>query len=220
MPLSEIQRPPLMCLTQDGLALSHVEQARQLCAVGAKWIQVRIKAASDRATWIAIAGEVAAVCRDHGAISIVNDDVDVALAVNADGVHLSRRDGDWREARRRLGPRRLLGGTINFTDDAREAVACACLDYVGMGPWRFTSTKQNLAPVLGAAGVAALLSQLGNLPAWIIGGITPVDLPEIRELGATGVAISSALYRDNAVAANFTAFCDAWSHASASISSP
>jgi thiamine-phosphate pyrophosphorylase len=199
-----------MCLTQDGLDLSHAEQAEELCRAGARWIQLRMKDA-DFDSWVRTACEVVAVCRSFDAICIVNDSVDVALAAGADGVHLGREDLDWSAARRRLGLQRILGGTINNAEDAQRAVTAKCLNYAGVGPWRFTKNKRNLAPVLGADGVRRLVEQLGNLPVWVIGGVEAADLPDIRALGATGVAVSSALYRGRRVRANFRALALAWS---------
>jgi thiamine-phosphate pyrophosphorylase len=198
-----------MCITQDNLPQSHVEQTKRLCAAGAKWIQLRMKNAP-RELWLTTAADVVAICRDHGAICIINDDVEVALASGADGVHLGRTDESWRGARERLGPRRILGGTVNNTKDAHDAALADCLDYVGVGPWRFTTNKQNLAPVLGAEGVRALVRQLDGLPAWAIGGIEADDLPAVRATGATGAAVSSVLYRGGNVEENYRSLVAAW----------
>lgn len=198
-----------MALTQDGLPLSHADQALALAAAGARWIQLRVKnAASD--AWLDIAREVVAVAHDAGALVTINDSTDIALATDADGVHLGKLDEDWVAARVRLGPEKLLGGTVNNADDARRAAASHVLDYVGIGPLRFTTTKQKLAPVLGLEGITALLPLLDGLPAWAIGGIRPADLPGLRRAGLAGVAVSSALYLDNHVSANHAAFLAAW----------
>ena len=201
-----------MCLTQDGLALSHFEQARQLIAVGARWIQVRMKAATDVERYAA-ACAIASLCRKHEAICIVNDRVDIALTADADGVHLGRTDGNWRDVRARLRPGMILGGTVNTDDDAVRALEADCLDYVGVGPWRFTRTKERLAPVLGRAGVAALIARLDGIPAWAIGGIGRDDLPDVRATGAAGAAMSSAFHREGTVAENFNDLSEAWRHA-------
>ena len=198
-----------MCLTQDGLPLSHVEQTERLCAAGAKWIQLRMKNA-DPQIWRSTAAAVLAVCRAHDAICIINDSVDVALAVGADGVHLGRDDEHWRDARERLWPDRILGGTINNAADAARALEADCLDYVGIGPWRFTANKKNLAPVLGPDGVRTLVRQLDGLPAWAIGGIEAEDLPKVRATGAAGAAVSSALYRHGRIEENFRALLANW----------
>ncbi|HVU35953.1 MAG TPA: thiamine phosphate synthase [Opitutaceae bacterium] len=209
MSLSTDQLHPLMCITQDNLPYSHVEQAKRLCGAGAKWIQVRMKRA-EPLTWLSTASDIVEICRSHGAICIVNDDIDIALASGADGVHLGRKDGDWREARRQLGPRRILGGTVNNSDDAKHAAGRDCLDYVGIGPWRFTTNKENLAPILGPEGVRSLIRQLDGLPAWAVGGIEADDLAAVRDTGAAGAAVSSALFRGGAIEENYRALVAAW----------
>jgi thiamine-phosphate pyrophosphorylase len=211
MALEPARRIPLMCLTQDGLALSHAEQAAELCRAGVRWIQLRMKnAAGSEDVRLDVAREVVRICRDHGTICIVNDRPDLAAAADADGAHVGRNDGDWQEARRILGPHRLLGGTVNNGDDASLAVAAGCLDYVGVGPLRYTATKARLAPILGESGIRALLSQLDGLPAWAIGGVRPEDLPGLRGAGAAGVAVSSAIYERGRIAENVAAFQAAW----------
>jgi thiamine-phosphate pyrophosphorylase len=199
-----------MCLTMDGLALSHADQARALVAAGSGWIQLRMKNASPDA-WLATARAVVAIGHEGGALVTINDSVEIALASEADGVHLGKLDEDWVAARARLGPEKLLGGTVNNADDARRAAAAHVLDYVGIGPLRFTTTKQKLAPVLGLEGIAALLPLLDGLPAWAIGGVQPADLPALRRAHLAGVAVSSSLYLNDQISANHRAFTDAWS---------
>jgi len=213
MPLNPEHFPPVMALTQDGLSLSHLEQVRALTAVGARWIQLRMKNATPD-VWLATAREVVALCHDAGALCTINDSVEIALAADADGVHLGKLDGDWSLARAQLGPEKILGGTVNFPEDARRAAAVGVLDYVGVGPLRFTATKQKLAPVLGLEGIAALLPLLDGLPAWAIGGVRPADLPALRRAGLAGVAVSSSLYTNSQVTANHAAFAEAWTIAS------
>ena len=202
-----------MCLTQDGLAWSHVEQARRLCAGGARWIQLRTKqAAHDE--WLAMAREVVRICHAASALCIVNDSVEVALASGADGVHLGKHDQEWRAARALLGAGKILGGTINNMEDVERAKAAGCLDYVGVGPWRFTANKKNLAPLLGESGVHQLIVALGDLPAWIIGGVELADLAGAHSVGAKGVAVSSALFRGGEIETNIKTFLAAWDSAS------
>jgi len=201
-----------MCLTQDGLPLSHLEQATKLLIAGARWIQVRMKRGTPQER-MTTAGMIACLCRQYGAICIVNDNVDIAIAVNAHGVHLGKTDGLWSAARKAMGPEMIIGGTINDEKDARRAIRANCLDYVGIGPWRFTATKENLSPVLGPKGVAVLVAQLDGIPAWAIGGITAADLPEVRASGAMGAAVTSTLYRDARVVDNFHELNGAWKQA-------
>ena len=204
----QIASRPVMAITQDGSSLSHPQQAESLCAAGARWIQLRVKGASP-ATWLATAQTTVAICRRHGALCVVNDSVEIALAAGADGVHLGRLDSDWNLARHQLGPDRLVGGTVNHADDVARAHDSGALDYVGVGPLRFTATKRNLSPVLGLSGVATLIAGLGDLPAWVSGGVEPGDLVGLRAAGAAGVAVSSGLLRGD-LAANLGAYHAAW----------
>ena len=212
------QLPPVMALTLDGVpGLDHAAQARALCAAGARWIQFRTKA-GDPAARLAQARAVVAACHDGGALCVVNDSAELAVGSGADGAHLGAGDGDWREARDVLGPWRILGGTVNDLAGAARAREAACLDYAGIGPLRFTSTKRGLAPVLGLAGIAALAAELSPLPCWAIGGVLPADLPGLRGAGAAGVAVSSALFAGvdgradagPAIASALGAFLAAW----------
>lgn len=198
-----------MSLTQDALPWSHAEQARRLCVGGARWVQLRMKLASPD-EWLTTARDAVRVCHEFGAICVINDSVEIALASGADGVHLGKLDQEWRAARARLGFGKILGGTINDLADVQRAKAAGCLDYVGVGPWRFTANKKNLAPLLGVTGVGELIVALGSLPAWIIGGIELGDLPEAHRAGAAGVAVSSALYRDGEIEGSVNAFLAAW----------
>jgi thiamine-phosphate pyrophosphorylase len=209
MPLDPQRSFPVMCLTQDGLGIAHAEQAARLCRAGARWIQLRMKGAEPGA-WLEEARAATKACRRSGAVLIVNDSVDIALACGADGVHLGNLDGAWSEARRRLGSGRILGGTVNTDEDAHRAAASGCLDYAGVGPLRFTATKRNLSPVLGLEGVRRLIAGLGGLPAWVVGGVGPEDLPGLWSAGACGVAVSSALHRGGRLEENFRAILAAW----------
>lgn len=209
MALDPSQRFPLMAISQDGGGMSHAVQAERLCGAGVRWLQFRMKDAAP-AAWLEEARRVVAVCKAHGALCIVNDSVEIALEAGADGAHLGRTDLDWAEARRRLGPNRILGGTVNFVHEAEKAVRYGCLDYVGVGPLRFTLTKKELSPLQGYEGIRRMLAVLGSLPAWPIGGIEVTDVPVLREMGAAGVAVCSALLRNDAVDANVRAFLEAW----------
>jgi thiamine-phosphate pyrophosphorylase len=215
MSLKLTQRHALMCITQDNLPLSHLEQVRQLCDAGAKWIQLRMKRA-DATTWLETAKAAVAICHAHHAVCIINDSLDLALTSGADGVHLGRTDGSWPEARQQLGSDGIVGGTVNNEEDADLAIAAGCLDYAGVGPWRFTTNKNNLAPLLGPDGVRALVAHLGDLPAWAIGGIEAADLRAVRATGARGAAVSSSLFRTGTVRDNYRALQTAWASGASS----
>ncbi len=219
MPLDASSRFPVMCLTQDGTGVPHAEQVDRLCAAGARWIQLRIKDAP-RARWLEEARAAAGVCHSHGALLIVNDSVDIALESGADGVHLSALDGAWSAAREAIGPNGILGGTVNNAGDAARAIASGCLDYAGVGPLRFTSTKKRLSPVLGAEGVRQLVEQLQGLPVWVIGGVTPADCAPLRGTGAVGVAVSSSIHEGGHLEDNLRAYLAAWPHLAGAHSVP
>jgi thiamine-phosphate pyrophosphorylase len=209
VPLDPTRRFPLMCLTLDGTGMSHAAQVRAMCAAGARWVQLRMKGA-EKSAWVAEALAAARVCREYGATFIVNDSVEVALESGADGVHVGKLDPQWPAARMALGSGRIVGGTVNNAEDARRAVASGCLDYVGVGPLRFTATKKNLAPVLGIDGIRSLVAELGRLPAWAIGGVEAPDLPDLRAAGAAGVAVSSGLCREGSIQGSVNRYLSAW----------
>jgi len=199
----------LQCITSDSNQLSHPEQIEELCDAGAKWIQLRMKNKSPE-EMEEIALEALEICDDYDALLIINDHFDMALKIQAGGVHLGKDDMSWKAARDLAGPDFVIGGTVNSLRDAREALASRSLDYVGVGPYRFTETKENLAAVLDEKSLSEILDFLGDLPKVVIGGILPDDLPVIAAMNAEGVAVSSGLYRESKIAENFKAFADSW----------
>lgn len=205
--------PPIMCLTADGLVSSHVEQVEALCAAGADWIQLRAKELSDAALR-PMAEDCLALCRASGTVLIINDRLDLALSIAADGVHLGKEDMPWELARERAGQGFIIGGTVNDLAAAERAVTCGALDYVGVGPFRFTKTKKKLAPVLQPADWAVILARLGAMPTYAIGGIELADVAQLRSLGVTGAAVCSVLYRAGALPEVLDRFNADWHAAS------
>lgn len=182
--------PRLQFLTLDHATLGHPAQARLAAEGGVRWIQLRAKGLGP-ADWKRVAAETLAVCRDLGARLVINDSIDVAEAVGADGVHLGAADASPAEARRRLGPSSWIGVTLNRLADTSR-LAEGRPDYVGVGPWRATATKAGHAPPHDAASLRALIVA-ANLPSYAIGGLAAEDFPALRDLGAHGVAVSSAI---------------------------
>ena len=144
------------------------------------------------ATFLATAYETLALCRGYGVPLLINDRVDIALITGADGVHLGQGDMSPVEARRLLGAHALIGLTCNTSADLASARTLP-IDYVGIGPFRFTTTKQKLAPILGLEGYRALQLHTYPLPAYAIGSVRPDDIPDLYALGLYGVAMSSSL---------------------------
>ncbi len=182
----------LHVLTLDLPGRSHAAQAEAACAGGAKWIQFRTKILTGDAR-LTEARAVVSVCRAHGAICIINDTPALALEAGADGVHLGKEDMSPVEARKILGPAAIIGVTVNFPEDAERVVREGVADYAGVGPWRFTTSKAKLAPVLTPDALRALMASMAPLPCVVIGGVTVADVSVIRALGAHGVAVSSGI---------------------------
>ena len=171
------------------------EGAERACRGGVRWVQLRVKN-QPYAIWKQLALETQAVARRYGATLLINDNPRLAQEIGADGVHLGQADMPPAEARAMLGATFIIGGTANtFADVQRHAAAG--VDYVGLGPFRFTSTKEKLSPILGLAGYADILRQCRAaglaVPIVGIGGVTLADVPALLETGLHGVAVSGAI---------------------------
>lgn len=175
----------------------NLQTARQFLEGGGRWVQLRIKDApiSEIA---ARGGEMLALCRRYGALLLVNDCPALAAAIGADGVHLGKNDAPPAEARRMLGSEAIIGATANTMADI-ERLAHEPVDYIGLGPFRFTTTKRNLSPVIGAEGYARIMRRMHEagigLPVVAIGGIVPGDVPQLMAAGVPGIAVSGAVAR-------------------------
>lgn len=137
------------------------------------------------------------ICHRNKAQLIINDSISVAKASGADGVHLGKEDAMITEARKVLGSNKMVGGTANTLADCQQLIQQG-VNYIGLGPHRFTLTKEKLSPVLGFEGYASILNELQTtLPVYAIGGIQPNDVEELVQTGVHGVAISGALSKGN-----------------------
>ena len=171
---------------------STLEGIRLALRGGCRWIQLRMKDVDDE-TFLFTAKEARCLCRSYGAKLILDDRVRLVEAACADGVHLGHLDMPIDEARQILGPNRIIGGTANTFEDIQR-VASQGADYIGCGPLRFTTTKKNLAPLLGFDGYRKLLNAMHDenihLPLVAIGGLTAEDLPQLQQIGVDGIAVS------------------------------
>ncbi len=172
---------------------SYMQQIQAVVMGGGNWVQLRMKDES-KEDIERVAIEALSFCMDNDAAFIMNDHVDIAAKIGADGVHLGKNDMSPDEARNILGPQAIIGGTANTFEDI-ERLAAMGVDYIGLGPFRFTETKKNLSPTLGTEGYQSILNRCKeagiNLPVIAIGGLLPADLPELFKTGIHGVAISS-----------------------------
>jgi len=200
-------------ITQSISERSHAQLAEEACLAGVNWIQLRVKN-KPCSEWKEIALETLDVCRKYGAKLIINDSMTLAKDIGADGVHLGKKDLSTAEARKILGRDFIIGGSANIFEDIRMH-ADAGVDYIGLGPFRFTNTKEKLSPILGLEGYRRIMEQCKgagiHTPVIAIGGILPDDVPSILEAGLYGVAVSGAITlagNKSAVVSQFAAALD------------
>lgn len=182
-------------ITHANDRFGYVDGARMALDGGCKWVQLRMKGATD-AEVLAAAEAILPLCREHDAIFVLDDRVHLARQIKADGVHLGKSDMPVDEARRVLGEEFIIGGTANTFEDI-ERLYRQGADYIGCGPFRFTTTKQNLAPVLGLDGYFTIVNRMREagilLPVVAIGGIRYDDITALMGTGVRGIAVSGAV---------------------------
>jgi thiamine-phosphate pyrophosphorylase len=144
----------------------------------------------------AAAKEVKKMCEQHHATFIIDDYVEIAKDIHPDGVHLGKLDMPIGKAREILGEKAIIGGTANTFEDV-ENLYQAGANYIGCGPFRYTTTKANLSPILGIEGYRQIISRMKEnnivIPVVAIGGITEADIPDLMKLGIDGIALSSSI---------------------------
>ena len=183
-------------ITHHNEKYSYVDSALIALEGGCRWIQLRMKDANDT-----LMEETALIiqkmCKDCGATFIIDDNVSLTKKINADGVHLGKNDMPIAEARMILGDKFIIGGTINSFDDILHHLQGVTPDYFGCGPFRFTSTKKTLAPILGYEGYKNILTKMRenniNIPLIAIGGICKDDISKLLDCGINGIALSSSI---------------------------
>ena len=182
-------------ITHDNGCIGYAEGAKMALEGGCKWIQLRMKDATDDEVR-RVAAEIMPLCKEKEAVFLLDDRVELAKELHADGVHLGKNDMPIDEARRILGEEYIIGGTANTFEDI-ERIASQGADYIGCGPFRFTTTKKNLSPILGLDGYKSIvlkMKELGiDLPIVAIGGITVEDIPAVMGTGVSGIALSGAI---------------------------
>lgn len=182
-------------ITHKNDRFSYVDGARMALEGGCRWIQLRMKDATDDEVR-GVAAAIQPLCREHDAVFLLDDRVELAKELKADGVHLGRNDMPVSEARRVLGEEFIIGGTANTFDDV-ERLWREGADYIGCGPFRFTTTKANLSPVLGLDGYRSIITRMDaagiDLPVVAIGGILRDDIPAVMGTGVHGIALSGAV---------------------------
>lgn len=187
----------LQFITHQTERYSYLDSARMALEGGCKWIQLRMKETPlDEVERVAL--ELKPLCKQHDALLVLDDHVELTKKLEVDGVHLGKNDKPIAEARRVLGEGFIIGGTANTFDDVKAHYQAGA-DYIGCGPFRFTTTKKNLSPVLGLEGYRSIIARMEeegiDLPVVAIGGITYDDIPQLLQTGINGIAMSGSILR-------------------------
>ena len=177
----------------------YLDGVRMALEGGCRWIQLRMKDASEEKI-LKTAESTRKLCRQYDAVFLLDDYVELVERTGADGVHLGKNDMPIDEARRLLGKDKIIGGTANTFEDVKR-IYSAGADYIGCGPFRFTTTKKKLSPILGLDSYRRIIEQMTaygiNIPVIAIGGILLQDVSDIMQTGVSGVAVSGAILNDN-----------------------
>lgn len=189
-------------ISNSNAKYSHLQGIRLALAGGCRWIQLRMKDCADDEI-IPVAKQVKELCREYDAKFVIDDNVEIAKLLDLDGVHLGKNDMPVAEARILLGENKIIGGTANTFEDV-ERIYQDGADYIGCGPFRFTTTKKRLAPILGLEGYRSITSRMKSagidIPMVAIGGIKAGDIKDIMQTGVDGIALSgSVLNAENPV---------------------
>ncbi len=173
---------------------------------GIKWIQVRWKNAPEN-QFIKLCEISKKLCSENKALCVINDHVHIAKDLDADGVHLGLKDTSIEIARHILGENKIIGGTANTISDVLQRMNEPC-DYIGLGPLRFTSTKEQLSPILGFEGYQEIIKGLKEKAIEIpkifaIGGIVLEDIELLQQIGIYGVAVSGQITNQPSVINQF-----------------
>ena len=186
----------LQFITHYNDAYSYVDSARIALEGGCRWIQLRMKD-TEESLLEETAVIVQKMCKDFGATFIIDDHVHLTRKLKADGVHLGKNDMPVAEARRILGDSFIIGSTVNSFQDILSVIESSTPDYFGCGPFRFTSTKKNLSPILGLEGYRDIIGQMKDngidIPLVAIGGIGKDDIPALLQSGVKGIALSGSI---------------------------
>jgi len=185
----------LMFITQQNEHNTLQEQLEGYVKGGGRLLQLRLKGLP-KEELTRIAEHVVEVMQTLGGSVIINDYWDVAQRTRAWGVHIGQGDGDPFEVRKAVGEEMAIGVTVN-TLEQLIALKDAPIDYVGLGPLRFTRTKEKIAPLLGMEGVRKVVEGAREAgvshPIFVIGGVENLDVYPLLELGVHGVAVSGSI---------------------------
>ena len=184
-----------MFITHPSDRYSIAEEVQMALEGGCKWIQLRMKDASDE-EFRQTALEIIPLCKENEAFLVFDYRVELAMEMGVHGVHLGKNDMDPLQAREIMGAEAIIGVTANTADDIVRLKGWD-VDYVGLGPYRYTTTKKNLSPLLGTDGYRDVVNKVREadvlLPIVAIGGISIEDIPAIMSTGVNGIAVSGSI---------------------------
>tara|TARA_R110002050_G_scaffold56512_3_gene127072 strand:+ start:21942 stop:22586 length:645 start_codon:yes stop_codon:yes gene_type:complete len=184
--------PKLHYITQGSSPKEHLENIQKACTSGIELVQLRLKNISDKKI-LKLAQEAREITSHFQTRLIINDHYKIAKEVKADGVHLGKTDACPTVARKHLYTWQMIGGTANTLQDCKALIGKE-VDYISLGPFRDTTTKNNLSPVLGVNGYTAIIEALHtDTPIIGVGGITIADVTAIVETGISGLAVSGEI---------------------------
>ena len=188
---------------------TNAKTAEEALKGGVDWVQLRLKDAGFDEFYI-VAKEVQSVCKKYNATFIINDNVELAKLLGADGVHLGKEDMPPSQAREILGDGFIIGCSANSRKTVME-LASLPIDYIGLGPYRFTHTKKKLGTILGVSGYKRIIEYMKEnsvitQPIIAIGGIDEYDIEELMEVGVYGIAVSGAICNAYSIAATAAKF--------------
>jgi len=187
--------PKIQYITQDSDRFSHSEQARLMFEKGIECVQIRMKNSTEEEI-LSQAKQALQSAKKYGKTLIINDSIKIAKNIGAHGIHLGLSDTPINKAREFLGDEFIIGGTANTLNDIQLQKSRGA-DYVGLGPFKHTTTKKNLSPIIGFDGYEQILSQMKminlEIPIVAVGGIQIGDIETLTQTGLYGVALSGAL---------------------------
>lgn len=185
----------LQFISHQNEKMSYLDGIHEAITGLCPWVQLRMKGATDYEVR-PIAYKVKEWCKIMNVTFIIDDRVELVKEVHADGVHLGKNDMPIAEARRILGDDYIIGGTANTFEDVKAHYEAGA-DYIGCGPFRYTTTKEKLSPILGLEGYREIVAKMKqehiDLPIVAIGGITEEDIPDIMKTGVSGISLSGCI---------------------------
>jgi thiamine-phosphate pyrophosphorylase len=184
--------PKLHYISQGSSPKEHLDNIQKACTSGAELVQLHLKNVSEKKL-LKIATTAREITSHFQTRLIINDNYKIAKEVKAEGVHLGKTDSCPTVARKHLNTWQIIGGTANTLQDC-ETLINKEVDYISLGPYRFTTTKDSLNPVLGLYGYKAIMEALKTeTPIIGFGGITTEDVIDILETDIAGIAVSLAI---------------------------